>query len=98
MVGGDGSNTRLKISNSLGDVWRDSVQLPYGLGLTSYGSSLFQHDGRIYLTGGFVDNTLTNALPNAKDNFELFPNSRFKKVGQDTQDLGGVAAVSVTSD
>ena len=40
VVGGDEGNTNLWISDREGKVWRQSVQLPYGNGETSYGATL----------------------------------------------------------
>ncbi len=97
VVGGDAANTRLKMSDSTGDIWRDSVELPYGPGITSFSSTLVQKDGRIYLTGGYKDAGETTTVPNAKNIYELAVNSRFKKVGQDEEDLAGVAGIAVPS-
>ncbi len=97
VVGGDTANTRLKMSDSTGDTWRDSLELPYATGITSYGAALFEKDDRIYLTGGFADESLTRTVSNARNIYELIPNSRFKKVAEDDENYGSVAGVGIPS-
>ena len=47
MVGGDGENTNLWMSDREGQVWRKSVRLPYGEGQTSYGAILVNKEDKV---------------------------------------------------
>lgn len=50
MVGGDDNNTNLWMSDREGKLWRQSVNLPYGDGKTSYGATLVKKDDKV----GFI--------------------------------------------
>ncbi len=97
VVGGDGANTRLWISgDGDGEVWRKSVELPYGSGGTSFGATLITKDeDTVYLTGGFSDATETSTSTNANKIYSLVPNSYFREVGEDEVRAGGSVGVAV---
>ena len=52
VVGGDADNTNLWMSDREGKVWRQSVQLPYGDGKSSYGATLVNKEDKV----GFIFN------------------------------------------
>ena len=52
VVGGDTDNTNLWMSDREGKVWRQSVQLPYGDGKSSYGATLVNKEDKV----GFIFN------------------------------------------
>ena len=52
VVGGDVDNTNLWMSDREGKVWRQSVQLPYGEGKSSYGATLVNKEDKV----GFMFN------------------------------------------